>query len=236
MATSHNFVKLFEEYRNGLPDTEINKVRYGQPTKEKHELASVPKDKIRDWFMDNGLTSKLIDEAPANDSETTRKDLDIILGKMKNATGDDLTFARYVDHEENVAQVFIDFLESKGIELGMGDWFSVDSQTESLLFWLKNAINRPRPYQLAYYYELPFYQLIHTDASSAAYPSGHALTAFVMSEHLSLTYPEHRAELIALGKRVAESRELTGIHYPSDTAISQAISDIIFKNKLLTIR
>ncbi len=230
------FIKLFEDYRNGLQDSEFNKIRYGQPTKEKQDISQVPVDKIRDWFIDNGIASKFIEEAPKNDSEITRNDLGILMAKMKDVSGEDLTFARYVENVENLAQSYIDLLASHGIEVGMDEWFGIDGQTEPFVFWLKNVINRPRPYQLAYYYEMPLYPLMHTDACSAAYPSGHATTAFVMSEYFSRKYPEHRAELEALGNRVADSREKMGIHYPSDTAISRIICELVWKNNLIDIR
>lgn len=228
---AHTYVKLYEEYRNGLPDKHINLVRYGQPTRELWEIAQKTKDPIRDWFMDQGLTSKYIDEAPKNDSDTTRKDLDILMAEMSRVTPEDITFARFV--EEHLEQVFIDFLNAKKIKATMEEYFMIDGQTESLLNWLKTAINRPRPYQLAYYYELPFYPLIHTDANSAAYPSGHSLTAFVMSEYYARKYPEHRVELEALAKKIAKSRELMGIHFPSDQVLSREIADVIWKNNLI---
>ena len=232
MASTHaSYVKLYEEYRNGLPNEHINKVRFGQPTRELWETASVAKDPIRDWFMDQGLTSKYIAEAPQNDSDTTKKDLEILMAEMSRVTPEDITFARFV--EEHLEQVFIDFLNAKKIKATMDEYFMIDGQTEALLFWLKNAINRPRPHQLAYYYELPLYPLIHTDANSAAYPSGHSLTAFVMSEYYSRKYPQHRAELEALAKKIAKSRELMGLHYPSDQVISREIADMIWKNDLL---
>jgi acid phosphatase (class A) len=228
---AHTYIKLYEEYRNGLPDEHINLVRYGQPTRELWEIAQKTKDPIRDWFMDQGLTSKYIAEAPQNDSDTTRKDLDALLVMMSRVTPEDVTFARFVD--EHLEQVFIDFLNAKKIKATMEEYFMIDGQTESLLHWLKNVINRPRPYQLAYYYELPLYPLIHTDANSAAYPSGHSLTAFVMSEYYAKKYPEHRAELEALAKKIAKSRELMGIHFPSDQVISREIADTIWKNNLI---
>lgn len=154
---------------------------------------------------------------------------------MRDASGEDITFARYIDDVSNLAQTFIDLLKENGYEETMGGFFGVDSQTESLLFFLKDVINRPRPYQLAKYYNYPLYPLIRTDAMTAAYPSGHALTAFVMSEYYSLKYPRIATELKALGKRIAASREITGIHYPSDTAISREICKIIFDNNLIKI-
>ena len=68
---------------------------------------------------------------------------------------------------------------------------------------------------------------------SAAYPSGHALTAFVTSEYYAKKYPEIAKQLRDHGQRIAESRELTGIHYPSDTEISREICKIIMENDLI---
>ena len=61
----------------------------------------------------------------------------------------------------------------------MDGYFRIDNQTDVILNFLKDVINRPRPYQLAKSYNIPLYPLIRTDAMTAAYPSGHALTAFV---------------------------------------------------------
>jgi membrane-associated phospholipid phosphatase len=109
----------------------------------------------------------------------------------------------------------------------------VDNQTDVILNFLKDVINRPRPYQLAKAYDLPLYPLIRTNAMTAAYPSGHSLTAFVMADHYSNKYPEISEDLQELGKRIADSREVTGIHYPSDTKISRMIADIIAENNLI---
>jgi membrane-associated phospholipid phosphatase len=68
---------------------------------------------------------------------------------------------------------------------------------------------------------------------TASYPSGHALTGFVMSEYYSKKFPKISAELKALGEKIANSREITGIHFPSDTAISRQICTIIYENNLL---
>jgi len=227
------YIKIFEEFHNGLSDTELNKIAFGQPTKELWETATKPNDKIREWFLEQGLIAKYVQEAPKNNSETTVKDLAILLSEMKSITPEELTFARFV--EEHLEQVFIDFLTAKKITATMEEHFRVDGQTEALLFHLKNLINRPRPHQLAYYYNLPLYPLIHTDANSAAYPSGHSLTAYVMSEYYSRKYPEHRLELEQLATRIAKSRELVGLHYPSDQILSREIADIIWKNKLISL-
>lgn len=210
----------------------INDIRYGNPTIELHNKATRPDDPIRTWFINQGIANYIIKSAPANDSDVTKNDIRIMMAKMEAITPEDLIFAR--DCEESWEQVFIDFFTAKGIEEGMGELHRIDDQTEPILFYLKNVINRPRPYQLAYAMDTPLYPTIHTNACSAAYPSGHALSAYVISEYYARKYPQYRPELILLGNRIADSRVQMGIHYPSDSEISRKIADIMWKNDLIS--
>jgi hypothetical protein len=219
-----------------MEGVDIDQVIYGNPPIEYIEIMNAPDDHIKNWFIEQGLVEKLKSEAPANDSETTKSDLEMLVEMTSNATAEELTFARHIDDVSNLAQSFIDVLKEYGHEESMGDFFEIDSQTEGLLHFLKDVINRPRPYQLARYYNYPMYPLIRTDAMSAAYPSGHALTGFVMSEYYARKYPEAAAKVRDLGERIAKSREVTGIHYPSDTEISRQICKIIFDNDLIRER
>ena len=214
---------------------DINQVNYGNPPREYVEIMQRSNDYIKDWFVQKGLCEKIKEESPANDSITTRKDLEYLVDRTAKATAEEITFARHIDDVSNLAQAFIDLLDEKGHKEDMGSFFRIDQQTEGLLHFLKDVINRPRPYQLAKYYNYPLYPLIRTDAMSAAYPSGHALTAYVMSEHYARKYPDAASNLKALGQRIAESRELTGIHYPSDTLISKKIADIVWQNSLIRL-
>jgi hypothetical protein len=230
------YVKLFENFVSISTDTntDINQIVYGNPPLEYIEIMERPDDLIKDWFDDNGETERIKLEAPLNDSETTKKDLEYLVDRIKRATPEEITFARYVDDVSNLAQTFIDLLKEKGHAEDMGSFFRIDQQTEGILHYLKDLINRPRPYQLAKTLNIPVYPLMRTDAMSAAYPSGHGLTAYVMSEYYARKYPDMANDLRLHGQRIAESRELTGIHYPSDTIISKEIAQIIIDNELLT--
>lgn len=212
---------------------DINQVNYGNAAIEYFEAMQKADDPIKNWFIKNGLAERISSEAPSNDSETTKKDIEALLSKMEKATAEEITFARHIDDVSNLAQAFIDLLKEYGHSENMEGFFRVDAQTEGLLFFLKDVVNRPRPYQLAKYYNYPLYPLMRTDAMTAAYPSGHALTAFVLSEYYSRKYPDAAIDLKALGERIANTRELTGIHYPSDTEISREICKIICENNLL---
>jgi acid phosphatase (class A) len=209
----------------------INDIKFGNPTLELHNIANRENDPIRTVFIDKGILSYIVKGAPANDSDVTKNDLQELLAIMNSVTTDDLVFAR--ECEESWEQVFIDFFTAKGIEETMGEIKRIDNQSEPVLFYLKHLINRPRPYQLAYAYDMPIYPLIHTNACSASYPSGHALSAFLIAEFYSRKYPQYRPELTVLGERIAYSRVQMGIHYPSDSAISKKINEILWKNDMI---
>jgi acid phosphatase (class A) len=223
------------EAQMGVTDEgiDVNSVQYGNPPMELFEISQKADDPIKNWFIEKGICERMRATAPANDSETTKKDLETLVKLTAEATAEEITFARYVDDVSNLAQSFIDLLKENGYEEDMGGYFRIDSQPDGILYFLKDIINRPRPYQLAKCCNYPLYPLIRTDAMTAAYPSGHALTGFVMSEYYSRKYPKIKKELKDLGERVARSREVTGIHYPSDTQISREICNIIFENNLL---
>jgi len=215
------------------PVGDVDVVNYGNPPLEFHKIAKNTEDFIKNWFINHGLVDEICRSAPANDSETTREDLNILLELVNSATSEDITFARYVDDLSNLAQTFIDLLSEKGHEEDMGRFFEIETQNEGLLYHLKDIINRPRPYQLAKSYGLALYPLMRTDAMSASYPGGHAMAGFMMSEYYARKYPDAAIELYALGDKIARSRELVGIHYPSDTAISKEIVKIIIDNGLI---
>ena len=225
------FRRLLRE-ESGLPEG-IRGVRYGHAPVEFVRIASRIDDPVKEWFVSSGLFDEICSSAPANDSDVTRRDLQRLLQLTSSATPDDVTFARHVEDVSNLAQAFLDVLDSAGHHEDMGDFFRIESQCECLLYSLKDAINRPRPYQLAAEYGVPLYPLIRTDAMTASYPSGHALAGYMMSEYYARVYPDCKVELRSLGKRIAESRELVGIHYPSDTEVSRMIARVIIDNDLL---
>lgn len=215
------------------PDSEANKIFYGNQPIDLQKLADMTDDKIKNWFINKGLVDKIVENSPKNDSEKTREDLDILLTKTKNVSSDDLIFARHIDDEANIPKAFVDLLGKYGIKITEEEHLHIEKQSDAILFYLKDLINRPRPYQLAYYYKIELYPLIRTNAMTASYPSGHALAGFMMVEYYSKKYPEAAKDLKELGERIAMSRENTGIHYPSDTEVSREIAKIIIDNNLL---
>ena len=67
-----------------------------------------------------------------------------------------------------------------------------------------------------------------------SYPSGHATAGAAYAAVLAAMFPEHKDELLALGKQIGEDREVAGVHYPSDVAAGQKIGAEIAKRLLAT--
>ncbi len=93
-----------------------------------------------------------------------------------------------------------------------------------LVFALKNAIRRPRPYA-AHPDILPRSAGHPSAVDPFSFPSGHAAVSFALATSLSLSYPEWYVVAPAMGWAVAVSvsRPWLGVHYPSDVLIGAAM-------------
>lgn len=221
-------MKLFEEWLNQQKISEIDFIVWGKSTKINKDKINYP-SKVKDWFLDNSFWfNDFINNAPKNSSSITRNDLAILMNYNTNINSIELDFAIKADN--NHIGIWIDFSNKLGIEFDSIKIENILKQTDALIFYLKDLINRPRPYQLAYYYNLDLYPQIHTDANSASYPSGHAFDALLISELLSRKYPTHRNNIQELGERILKSRELVGVHYPSDSEISRKLVKLVLDN------
>jgi acid phosphatase (class A) len=85
-------------------------------------------------------------------------------------------------------------------------------------FTIKYKLFRPRPYHLE-----PTLQPL-TRINSPSFASGHTLWAFVQAFTWSEVIPEKQKEFIALAEEIRRSREIMGIHYPSDNEASRLLA------------
>lgn len=176
---------------------------------------------------------------PANSSAQTRAELDYMLELQQKRTKEEVKRAEYIanigswpniinptdpDYAENRKQLFY-------IAGAIGNWFNDTSSpaTAQLLlnciqdirateFRLKRYFKRPRPYHL----ESGLRPLARINSPS--FPSGHTLWAFTEALLFSEIIPEKREEFIKMAEEVRWSRELMGIHYPSDNEASRMIA------------
>ncbi len=86
-------------------------------------------------------------------------------------------------------------------------------------FDLKKRFNRVRPSimkkELGHAIEIPLHP---------AYPSGHAIGAYTIAYLLQELDPSSAKDYLKDAKRIAENREIAGLHYPSDSEAGRLIA------------
>jgi membrane-associated phospholipid phosphatase len=96
---------------------------------------------------------------------------------------------------------------------------------------LKYKHQRPRPYQIAKFYNIDLNGVDLDSMKTPSYPSGHATQGHLLGMIYSERYPQHRKEFMKLGEDVAESRINGKAHYPSDKKAGIHLAEKLFENK-----
>jgi hypothetical protein len=167
---------------------------------------------LRELLAAGAMSSVLCVPYP-NDVETIDEMYQMLSMKI-----DDKRMAKIVEYEWDLYGTMSRFLESYGIMQSSEEIKQVLSIYEPIEDFLKIKYNRPRPFQMAAAYNVPLYPRLKTDASSAAYPSGHTLTSMWFRHYYMKRHPELKRDLMDFVLDVKRSREEGGVHYPSDGA------------------
>lgn len=181
---------------------------------------------------------------PANSSNETRAELDYLLSLQNSRTKEQIARAEYIanigswfnilnpgdpDYSENKKELFY-------IADTIGKWYNYENfpaTTQLLLnciqdirvteFRLKWHFKRARPYHL----EPELNPLARIKSPSFA--SGHTLWSYTEAYIFSEIVPEKRELFLQRADEVRWSRELMGIHYPSDNEASRKIGWYLLK-------
>ncbi len=196
---------------------------------------------MRPYYMSVEDEAKLptLISFPANSSDETRAELDYLLQLQKTRTTEQIERAQYIanfgsspsyinpldsDYDENRRELF--YIATPVI----GDWYKAENfpATTQLLmnciqdirtteFRLKRYFKRARPYHLE-----PKLQPL-ARITSPSFASGHSLWSFTEAYIFSEIIPAKREVFLKMAEEVRWSRELMGIHYPSDNEASRVI-------------
>ena len=179
---------------------------------------------------------------PANSSDQTRAELDYLLQWQNNRTKEQEDRASKVlapigywphisilkDHSRYESNTHNLFFEGRTV---IGDHVTASSYpaTAKLLegvtrdmrimeFYVKYHLLRARPYHLEPKLE-PLARI-----SSPSFVSGHTLWAYIQAFTWSELIPNKRKEFLSVAYEIGESREIMGIHYPSDEEWARVLS------------
>ena len=188
-----------------------------------------------------------IPDFPANSSERTRAELDYLLQLQQQRTEEDVRASLFyagVYYRTSIQPTDKDYSKFQRnlfhVGRSIGTWFNADSlpltaalvanvwkDAEYLIWKYKNYFIRIRPYKI----EPNLKNLEETNW--AAYPSGHATNSYFNAYLYSELLPEFNSFFIKDAYDMAHSREIIGVHYPSDSESGRILAWQIVK-KLLT--
>jgi acid phosphatase (class A) len=198
------------------------------------------------YYLKNvSLNDFKIPDPPANSSEQTRAELNYLLNLQKHRTNYEvesslvmagIAYSLRVKPEDSTWSQYRDNLFQIGHSVG--SWFNPEDlpltadlianvwRDASYYIWgLKFKYLRVRPYTL----EPDLNNLEQTDW--AAYPSGHAANSYINAYIYQELYPEFSEVFLKDAYDMAHSREILGVHYPSDSEASRIFARQ-FVNKL----
>jgi acid phosphatase (class A) len=170
----------------------------------------------------------VLGDFPENNSNTTIKELQYLSGLTKSRTPRDVELIKQVDEEPNL--LYIDVLKRLGLKFPVDEFNKAWDIIYPVIMNLKYYFNRPRPYQLADYYNIDISYIATDSINTPSYPSGHSAYAATSAYLLAAKYPEHSGEFFDKVGIVSKCRMMQGVHYPSDTEASMVITGAIWEN------
>ena len=181
-------------------------------------------------------------EFPANSSEQTRAELDFLLEwqekrtpEQKHRSSEVLAPIGYWPHiaaqkdhprySENVRNLMFEGREVLGEQCTATNYPAtlkllqgVTKDMRIMEFTVKYHLLRARPYTLE-----PRLQPLAI-MGSPSFASGHTLWAYIQAFTWSELVPEKREQFLDLAYEIGESREIMGIHYPSDEEAARILA------------
>ncbi len=178
---------------------------------------------------------------PANSSDRTRKELDYLLQLQQNRTPDQVKqvtalgnlgywpqiagLKTHPDHQQVLQDLYFESRTVLGDQCKAEHYPLTTKLLENIMlddrvmeFTIKYTYLRPRPYHL----EKRLQPLDHINSPS--YASGHSLWAYLQAYVWSELLPQKRDEFLKIAEEIRHSREIMGIHYPSDNSASRTIA------------
>ena len=198
---------------------------------------------VKPYYLSDGQVKSLSESVkfPANSSDQVRKELDYMLDLQAKRTPEQVTRVEFLgnigywpsinmvpshqSYEQNLVDLFFEGRELMGENINAKNFPKVSKLLQGVMqdmrvieFTIKYKLFRPRPYHL----ESKLQPL--TKINSPSFASGHTLWAFIQAFTWSEVVPEKQNEFIALAEEIRRSREIMGIHYPSDNEASRQVA------------
>jgi hypothetical protein len=172
---------------------------------------------------------------PSNTSKTTIGELNKISIASRHRSQTELELVKNID--ENPDLYFIELCGQYGVEYPIDSIQEFYAIIKPILLNIKGLWNRPRPAQLAKYFDIPIDVYVTDTHHTASYPSGHTVYSSLIAKILKHHYHKiDQKKLDILVDNTAKARVLQGVHFFSDNKASLLLTEVLFdklKDKIL---
>ena len=137
----------------------------------------------------------------------------------------------YVKKHDDVTKVFVELLKEFKVHTSQRQKVieTLVDQSRKFIMEAKYKYNRPRPYQVAEFYDINLNGTQLDSMKTPSYPSGHATQGYLVAEVLKSMIPHIAPELNRLAEDIAYSRIVAKAHFPSDKAFGKKVAKIIYR-------
>ena len=136
----------------------------------------------------------------------------------------------FVKEHDDVDGIFQKKHKELGLEFNRDEAKDLLRQSSRYIMKEKYKYNRPRPYQLAEFYNIDLNGFDLDSMKTPSYPSGHATQGYLLGKFYSNRHPDYRKEFMRLGEDIAESRIVAKAHFPSDKKVGIDLAEKLFDN------
>ena len=139
-----------------------------------------PKDKKRmarklEIFDENIVLPRKL--PPENDSSLTLKEIKYLASIEPNP--------EFVESNDDVVEVFMNLIEKHNTNITKKQLKKIVRESIKFIMELKYKYNRPRPYQIAKFYDIDLNGTQLDSMKTPSFPSGHAVQGYLIGEYLA---------------------------------------------------
>lgn len=209
-------------------DLQIKDIKYGNPNLVQRELLK------QESYLDQ-LLGEIVKYPPPSVISDIKDELEAVTKAVSLTANNEQAERRYLVWDKSFIQYFktklVEQDDKENLQKINETVEGIIKDTIPLLLKIKFHFNRPRPSQLAVYFNIPLYQYPSLSDASPSYISGHVFQSHIICEVLGNYYPQNYNTFKQIASDIAYSRIYLGLHYPSDIEMAQYSAKKVLANR-----
>lgn len=168
----------------------------------------------------------VLNPPPANNSEQTKKELDEVVDETLVRNETSINTILSIDKDPLI--IYRTFFANNKMNFPEEEFTKLYNVLYGIIKELKLFYNRPRPNQIAEFYDINIDVINTKTHSTPSYPSGHVAYAKLAELLVSEIYPEYSARFSSFTDKVSQARIKQGVHFRSDNEASIKLVNAIY--------